>query len=75
VNKTHAGEQNRDSFWQKRRAAELLRENLDGRVRPTNVARECSLFVCSPIEGGTCSQCCRAVSDPSHNHSPERSCP
>ena len=31
--------------WQKRRAAELLRENLDGRIRLTDVARECSLSV------------------------------
>jgi AraC family transcriptional regulator len=29
--------------WQKRRAAELLRENLDGRIRLADVARECSL--------------------------------
>ena len=29
--------------WQKRRAAELLRENLDGRIRLTEVARECAL--------------------------------
>lgn len=31
--------------WQRRRAAELLRENLDGRIRLTDVARECSLSV------------------------------
>jgi AraC family transcriptional regulator len=31
--------------WQKRRAAELLRENLDGRIRLTEVARECALSV------------------------------
>jgi AraC family transcriptional regulator len=31
--------------WQKRRAAELLRENLDGRIRLTDVARECALSV------------------------------
>jgi AraC family transcriptional regulator len=31
--------------WQKRRAAELLRENLDGRIRLTDLARECSLSV------------------------------
>ena len=31
--------------WQKRRAAELLRENLDGRIRLADVARECSLSV------------------------------
>src|ERR1700687_1199557 len=31
--------------WQKRRAAELLRENLDGRIRLTDGARECSLSV------------------------------
>src|ERR1700681_4119177 len=31
--------------WQKRRAAELLRENLDGRIRLTDVARGCSLSV------------------------------
>jgi AraC-like DNA-binding protein len=29
--------------WQKRRAAELLRENLDGRIRLPEVARECAL--------------------------------
>jgi AraC family transcriptional regulator len=31
--------------WQKRRAAELLRENLDGRIRLKEVARECALSV------------------------------
>src|SRR5579862_5681961 len=31
--------------WQKRRAAELLRENLDGRIRLMEVARECALSV------------------------------
>ena len=31
--------------WQKRRAEELLRENLDGRIRLADVARECSLSV------------------------------
>ena len=31
--------------WQKRRAAELLRENLNGQIRLTDVARECSLSV------------------------------
>lgn len=31
--------------WQKRRAAELLRENLDGRIRLADVARECGLSV------------------------------
>jgi AraC family transcriptional regulator len=31
--------------WQKRRAAELLRENLEGRIRLADVARECSLSV------------------------------
>src|ERR1700681_2515099 len=31
--------------WQKRRAAELLRENLNGRIRLMDVARECSLSV------------------------------
>jgi AraC family transcriptional regulator len=31
--------------WQKRRAAELLRENLDGRIRLADVARECALSV------------------------------
>ena len=31
--------------WQKRRAAELLRANVDGRIRLTDVARECSLSV------------------------------
>jgi AraC family transcriptional regulator len=31
--------------WQKRRAAEILRENLNGRIRLTDVARECSLSV------------------------------
>ncbi len=31
--------------WQKCRAAELLREHLDGRIRLTDVARECSLSV------------------------------
>jgi AraC family transcriptional regulator len=31
--------------WQKRRAAELLRENLDGRIRLVEIARECALSV------------------------------
>jgi AraC family transcriptional regulator len=31
--------------WQKRRAAELLRENLDGRIRLMEIARECALSV------------------------------
>src|ERR1700722_11153469 len=31
--------------WQKRRATEILREHLDGRIRLTDVARECSLSV------------------------------
>jgi AraC family transcriptional regulator len=31
--------------WQKRRALEILRENLDGRIRLMDVARECSLSV------------------------------
>jgi len=31
--------------WQKRRAAELLRENLHGRIRLSEIARECGLSV------------------------------
>jgi transcriptional regulator GlxA family with amidase domain len=31
--------------WQQRRALELLRENLDGRVRLSDLARECELSV------------------------------
>jgi AraC family transcriptional regulator len=31
--------------WQRRRAAELLRENLDGRIRLMEIARECGLSV------------------------------
>ena len=31
--------------WQKRRAAELLHENLDGRIRLSDIARECGLSV------------------------------
>jgi len=31
--------------WQKRRAVELLRENLDGRIRLMEIARECALSV------------------------------
>lgn len=31
--------------WQKRRAAELLSENLDGRIRLMEIARECALSV------------------------------
>jgi AraC family transcriptional regulator len=31
--------------WQRRRAEELLRENLDGRIRLTEVARQCALSV------------------------------
>jgi AraC family transcriptional regulator len=31
--------------WQKRRAAELLRENLDGRIRLMEIARDCALSV------------------------------
>ena len=31
--------------WQMRRAAELLRENLDGRIRLMEIARECALSV------------------------------
>jgi AraC family transcriptional regulator len=31
--------------WQKRRAEELLRENLEGRIRLADVARECALSV------------------------------
>lgn len=33
------------SAWQKRRAAELLHENLDGRIRLSEIARECGLSV------------------------------
>jgi AraC-like DNA-binding protein len=33
------------AVWQKRRAAELLRENLDGNVRLANLAKECRLSV------------------------------
>jgi AraC-like DNA-binding protein len=32
--------------WQQGRAAELLRENLDGRLRLADLARECDLSVC-----------------------------
>jgi AraC-like DNA-binding protein len=31
--------------WQQRRAAELLRENLDGRIRLTDLANDCRLSV------------------------------
>lgn len=33
------------AVWQKRRAAELLRENLDGNVRLAHLAKECGLSV------------------------------
>jgi AraC family transcriptional regulator len=45
LQKTARGSKGGLAPWQKRRASELLHENLDGRIRLSDIARECGLSV------------------------------